>query len=200
MQDLISIKAKTDFIPTNRTLKKKTSDIIQAINKVSAYFTMADVEKKKKLLSQTIYRIDLLNVKKGDLVLVLGATDALQSAILSEMGAQVVTVSTNQAAISQRLEMIPRIAKNKIQVFAKDQIVQAGSLAPFDKMIIAPEVSNIPAEFYALLSINGDMVITSDHSDNPTILHIKRTGQTSFDTKKKTRLADRSASYDVFDI
>lgn len=200
MQDLISIKSKADIIPINRTHKKSTSDIIQALNKVSPYFPMENTEKKKKYLSQMIYRIDLLKVKKGDIVLELGALDAFQSSVISEMGAQVVTVCSNKAEFLENLDAIPRIAKNQVQVFSQDQIVKAGSLAPFDKMIIAPEVSNIPVEFYGLLSINGDMVITSDPTDNPTILHVKRTGETSFDTKKKTGLVDRSASYDVFDL
>lgn len=200
MQELISFKTQADITPINRTHKKSGSDIIQALNKVSAYFPMENEEKKKKYLSQMIYRIDLLKIKKGDIVFELGATDAFQAAVISEMGAQVVVVSSYRSALMERLATIPRIAKNQIQVFAQDQIVKAGSLAPFDKMIIAPEVSNIPVEFYGLLSINGDMVITSDHTDNPTILHVKRTGETSFDTKKKTGLVNRSASYDVFDL
>lgn len=200
MQDLISHKSKANIIPINRTQNNGVADIIQAINKTSSHFSLGKNVDRKKYLSKMIYRLELLNVQQDDLILVLGAQNGHESAVLASMGAKVITVSTEKFEILKSINKIPDNSKNRIQIFSDEEIVQAGSLAPFDKIIIAPQVKNIPAEFFGLLSINGDMVISSDETANPTILHVKRKSAEHFDTKKKTGLVDRSVSYDVFDI
>jgi len=200
MQDLVNYKSKANIIPITRVSQKDVSPVLQAVNKVIAHFSFKSVESKKKSLSQLIYRLELLDVNKGDVIFELGTGSGLQTAALAELGAQVITVGTDTTQVKEMIELLDAKCKNRIEVYAQNEISKAGSKAPFDRIIVAPEVSNIPVEFYGLLSVNGQMVITSDLSDNPGIVHVTRTSDDTFDVKKKSGLIDKSASYEIMDL
>jgi protein-L-isoaspartate O-methyltransferase len=200
MQDLVNYKSKANIIPIDRPTKNDGSHLTAAVNNTMQHFTFSSEEKKKSVLGQLLYRLNLLNVKTNDLILELGTGTGLQAAVLAELGAQVITVSDNKTTVQANLRTLSTETKNRIQVFNKSEIATAGSNAPFDKIVVSPEVSNLPMELYGLLSVGGDMVLTSDSTENPALMHVVRTSDDKFDVKKKTGLIDKSTSYEVIDL
>lgn len=200
MKDLISHKSRTNIIPITRKVEGKSESIIAAVNKVAQFFHFDGTDQKRERLAKVIYTLNLLDIKQDDLVFELDTTDGLNAAILAEMGARVLTVSADKFTSLKAINAISTATKDRIQIITVGEIAKVSRLAPFDKILVGPSVSNIPMDLYGVLALNGKLVVTEKNNSAPVLLQITRTTSDTFDVKKKFGLQDKSASYEVFDL
>ncbi len=199
MKDLIAHKSTANIIPITRKIENEQLSIIGAVNRVVKYFEFDSLDQKRELLAKVIYTLNLMDIKKDDIVFELGTNKGLKAAVMAEMGARILTVSADKFNSLKQINSITLDSKDRIQILSIDQIQHITKLAPFDKILVSPGVSNIPADLYGLIALNGKLVI-SDNEDQPCFLQITRTADDKFDVKRKSGLNNKTASYEVFDL
>ncbi len=200
MKDLLTLKNSANIIPITKKLKQNTPSVISAFNSMLDKLPFPMAVSKGELISYHTYILNLLDAKIEDSVFLVGQENLINAAVLAKMGAKVTFLADDKYAILSALEHIKDESTQNIEVISKQQLQLIATMAPFARILVAPEASNLPVELYALLAIGGQMVVCTTENDTATFLQILRNDTNDFDVKKKNGLEDRTASYEVFDL
>ena len=110
-------------------------------------------------LLQLLFRLNLLEINKGDKILEIGTGSGYQAAVLCEMGAKVFTIERIRELYRKTSAFLP-----SINYFPKKMIYGDGYQGyekeePFDGIIVTAGASKIPEKLLLQLKIGGRMVI-----------------------------------------
>ncbi len=103
--------------------------------------------------------IAALGVAREHRVLEIGTGSGYATAILAEIGAQVVSIERFQTlAIAARLRL-ERLGKQNVEVIFADGLAVPAVAGPFDRILIHARLDKVPPDLVALLAADGRIVV-----------------------------------------
>lgn len=152
----------------------KSEAVLQAIGKVprhlfmdSGFLDHAYVDKAFPIAAdQTIsqpytvaFQTELLQVKKGDVVLEIGTGSGYQTAVLLELGAKVYSIERQQELFKKTSHFLPKIGYRPKKLIFGDGYQGYEEAAPYNSIIVTAGAPFVPKPLLAQLAIGGRLVI-----------------------------------------
>jgi protein-L-isoaspartate(D-aspartate) O-methyltransferase len=152
----------------------KSEAVLRAIGKVprhlfmdSGFLDHAYVDKAFPIAAdQTIsqpytvaFQTELLQVKKGDVILEIGTGSGYQTAVLLELGAKVYTIERQQELFKKTSQFLPKIGYRPKKLIFGDGYQGYEEAAPFNGIIVTAGAPFVPKPLLAQLAVGGRLVI-----------------------------------------
>lgn len=103
------------------------------------------------------FQTELLEVKKGDKILEVGAGSGYQACVLVELGAKVYSIERQKLLFQKAQKFLPSIGYNP-KLFFGDGYKGLSAFAPFDKILVTAGASEIPDQLIKQLKPGGILV------------------------------------------
>jgi len=100
----------------------------------------------------------LADIPKGAKVLELGTGTGYQAAVLSKLAEEVITVEVSQALARRAEENLRRVGAGNVKVFCRDGRLGLPELAPYDVIIYAFGIPQVPGEAFRQLKPRGKLI------------------------------------------
>jgi protein-L-isoaspartate(D-aspartate) O-methyltransferase len=117
------------------------------------------------------YMTQVLEVKPGDKILEIGTGSGYQSAILSELGADVYSVERIEKLYEKSKSLLPELGHN-VHLKLDDGTLGWEEFAPYDKIIVTAGAPDIPHHLILQLKENGRLVIPVGDQKSQRLLMI----------------------------
>ncbi len=187
-QDLISGLIKDGYLKTPAVIeafqKIDRKDFVPEDFQERAYLNEALPIGHQQTISQPLvvaFMLELLKIKPGEKVLEIGTGSGWKTALLAELGAEVVSI--------ERIPELKEFAKQNLKKynFSKNPHLFLGdgsngyeSAAPYDKIIAAASAEALPESWKEQLNIGGRIVAPVGQS----IVVLKKIAKNQFKTKE----------------
>lgn len=102
---------------------------------------------------------ELLEVKKGDVVLEIGTGSGYQAAVLLEIGAQVFTIERQKELFKKTNLFLPKIGYRPKKMIFGDGYKGLPEQAPFDGIVVTAGAPFVPKPLMEQLKVGGKLVI-----------------------------------------
>ncbi len=102
---------------------------------------------------------ELLEIKKGDVVLEIGTGSGYQAAVLIEMGAQVYSIERQKELFKRTSLFLPKIGYRPKKMIFGDGYKGLPEYAPFDGIIVTAGAPFVPKPLMEQLKVGGKLVI-----------------------------------------
>lgn len=102
---------------------------------------------------------ELLEVKKGDVVLEIGTGSGYQAAVLIEMGAQVYTIERQKELFKRTNLFLPKIGYRPKKMIFGDGYKGLPEYAPYDGIVVTAGAPFVPKPLMEQLKVGGKLVI-----------------------------------------
>lgn len=102
---------------------------------------------------------ELLEVKKGDVVLEIGTGSGYQAAVLLEMGAQVYTIERQKELFKRTNLFLPKIGYRPKKMIFGDGYKGLPEYAPYDGIVVTAGAPYVPKPLMEQLKVGGKLVI-----------------------------------------
>ena len=132
------------------------------------------------------YQTELLDIKKGDLVLEIGTGSGYQTAVLMEMGAKVFTIERQKQLFDKTKVLLPKLGYNP-KFFYGDGYKGLPNYGPFDAILVTAGGPIIPETLKEQLKVGGILVIPIGNGDIQTMTTLIKTGATEYETTELTQ-------------
>jgi protein-L-isoaspartate(D-aspartate) O-methyltransferase len=136
------------------------------------------------------FQTQLLAIKKGEKVLEIGTGSGYQSAVLSEMGADVYTIERQEKLFSSTKEKLKELGYSDVHMYYGDGNFGIHEHAPYDKILITAAAPEIPNELLKQLKDGGIMVLPVDG-------HVQRMKRIIKKTQNEIEIQDHGAFHFV---
>jgi len=100
-----------------------------------------------------------LNLKGGEKILEIGTGSGYQTAILAELGKEVISVERLPELANSARNILNCLGYTNFRVFAADDKLGYTEEAPYDRIMVTAGAPHIPGDLIDQLSVNGIMVI-----------------------------------------
>ena len=152
----------------------KSEAVLKAIGKVprhhfmdSGFLDHAYVDKAFPIAAdQTIsqpytvaFQTELLQVKKGDVILEIGTGSGYQTAVLLELGAKVYTIERQQELFKKTSQFLPKIGYRPKKLIFGDGYQGYEEAAPYNGIIVTAGAPFVPKPLLSQLAVAGRLVI-----------------------------------------
>jgi protein-L-isoaspartate(D-aspartate) O-methyltransferase len=105
------------------------------------------------------FQTELLQVKKGDVILEIGTGSGYQTAVLLELGAKVYTIERQQELFKKTSQFLPKIGYRPKKLIFGDGYQGYEETAPFNGIIVTAGAPFVPKPLLAQLAVGGRLVI-----------------------------------------
>lgn len=105
------------------------------------------------------FQTELLEIKKGDLILEIGTGSGYQTAVLCELGAKVYSIERQQELYKKTKLFLSKLGYRPKFLSFGDGYKGLPEYAPFDKIIVTAGAPYVPKPLLAQLKVGGKMVI-----------------------------------------
>ncbi len=102
---------------------------------------------------------ELLEVKKGDVVLEIGTGSGYQAAVLLEMGVQVYTIERQKELFKRTNLFLPKIGYRPKKMIFGDGYKGLPEYAPYDGIVVTAGAPYVPKPLMEQLKVGGKLVI-----------------------------------------
>jgi len=102
---------------------------------------------------------ELLEVKKGDVVLEIGTGSGYQAAVLLEMGVQVYTIERQKELFKRTNLFLPKIGYRPKKMIFGDGYKGLPEYAPYDGIVVTAGAPFVPKPLMEQLKVGGKLVI-----------------------------------------
>lgn len=126
------------------------------------------------------FQTELLQVKKGDLVLEIGTGSGYQTAVLLELKTKVYTIERQNELFKKTTILLSKLGYRPRYIGFGDGYIGLEDHAPFDGIIVTAGAPFIPKALMGQLKIGGRLVIPVGDT-NQIMTLIIRTGTTTFE-------------------
>ncbi len=126
------------------------------------------------------YQTEVLNVKKGDLILEIGTGSGYQTSILACMGAKIISIE-RIGSLHEKAKIMLKDLGYKAQLILGDGSKGYAAKQPYDKIIVTAGAPSIPDVLLKQLKIGGIMVIPVGDEKQQTMISIMRTSESAFE-------------------
>ena len=128
-----------------------------------AYEDVALPIDKHQTISQpyTVARMtELLQIQKGDRILEIGTGSGYQAAVLSELGAEVLTIERHFELSNQAKQILKELyPQRRIHCRFGDGSIGWAEHAPYNGIIVTAGAPDVPNSLLSQLAINGRLII-----------------------------------------
>jgi protein-L-isoaspartate(D-aspartate) O-methyltransferase len=118
---------------------------------------------------------ELLELKGNEKILEIGTGSGYQSAVLSLLAAQVITVERIKTLALRAAETLKNLMYKNIHVVIGDGTLPLSHNSPFDGIIITAAAPQIPETYVNHLKINGKLIIPVGNRFSQILYQIKKT-------------------------
>lgn len=126
--------------------------------------------------------LEALEVAEGEKILEAGAGAGYVAAALAQLGAQVVTIEPHAVIADLAARRLADLGYVAVRVMPGDIAGGCPELAPFDGILVAACVENVPCELQAQLGIGGRLVIAvGDPINGQRLQRVRRISETHFE-------------------
>lgn len=122
------------------------------------------------------YMTQALRVKRGNKVLEIGTGSGYQSAILSELGADVYSIERIDKLYDNALRLLRQLNYN-IHLKLDDGTLGWEEFAPYDRIIVTAGAPEVPLHLLSQLATEGLIVIPVGSKDNQRLYIGKKTDE-----------------------
>lgn len=129
------------------------------------------------------YMTELLNVKKGDVILEVGTGSGYQACVLLEMGAKVYSIERIRPLYIKTKAFLSTI-NYKPRLFFGDGYKGLPAYAPYDKIIVTAGAPYVPDALLVQLRMGGVLVIPVGAGDIQIMQTITRLSEKEFERKE----------------
>jgi|TARA_R110002020_G_scaffold111612_1_gene257360 protein-L-isoaspartate(D-aspartate) O-methyltransferase len=105
------------------------------------------------------FQTELLQIKRGDIVLEIGTGSGYQTAVLCYLGAKVYTVERQRELFKKTERFLPKLGYRPKYATFGDGYLGLPDYAPFDKIIVTAGAPFIPKPLMQQLKVGGRLVI-----------------------------------------
>ena len=105
------------------------------------------------------FQSELLEIKKGDMVLEIGTGSGYQTAVLCELGAKVYSIERQRELYKKTKLFLSKIGYRPKHLSFGDGYKGWPEYAPFDKIIVTAGAPFVPKPLLAQLKVGGRLVI-----------------------------------------
>lgn len=105
------------------------------------------------------FQTELLQVKKGDVVLEIGTGSGYQTAILCELGAKVFSIERQLELFKKTSKFLPKLGYRAKKLIFGDGYKGLKEEAPFDSIIVTAGAPFVPKPLLSQLKVGGRLVI-----------------------------------------
>jgi len=109
--------------------------------------------------STVAYQTQMLDVKKGELILEVGTGSGYQAAVLHELGCRVFSIERHKVLFDRVRRVYEALGYHGIKTFFGDGYLGLPMYAPFDKILVTAAAPEIPQTLKDQLRIGGRLVI-----------------------------------------
>jgi len=120
------------------------------------------------------YMTQALQIKPGDKVLEIGTGSGYQSALLSELGAEVYTVERIEKLYENARTLLKEMGYN-VNFKLDDGTLGWEEFAPYDRIIVTAGAPNIPHSLVDQLKVRGKLAIPVGSQESQRLYVITRT-------------------------
>jgi protein-L-isoaspartate(D-aspartate) O-methyltransferase len=125
--------------------------------------------------------IELAEVEPGDRVLEVGAGSGYAAAVLGRIADRVYAIERHELLADQARARLARLGYDNVEIICGDGTKGLPDKAPFDAIIVSAGGPRVPETLKQQLAIGGRLVIPVGRDIHQTLLHIRRTGEDSFE-------------------
>ena len=100
-----------------------------------------------------------LKLKPGHKVLEVGTGSGFQTAVLSKLGASVVSIEINELLANKASILLNELSYQRISLYCGDGNHGVPKHAPYDRILVAAASNEVPEKLVDQLAINGKMII-----------------------------------------
>lgn len=122
------------------------------------------------------FQTQLLNIKKGDVVLEIGTGSGYQSCVLLELGARVFSIEYNRNLFTRTSWLLPQMGY-KANLFCGDGSQGLPIYAPYDRILVTAGAPLVPKALIDQLKDGGILVIPVGDSDRQKMIRITKINQ-----------------------
>ncbi|HWQ63171.1 MAG TPA: protein-L-isoaspartate(D-aspartate) O-methyltransferase [Methanospirillum sp.] len=101
---------------------------------------------------------ELLAPEEGDIILEIGTGSGYQAAVLSAMGARVISLERIVELVDGALSNLQKAGVGNVSVFVSDGTLGWENMAPYDGIIITAATPAVPSILIEQLAVNGRIV------------------------------------------
>ena len=130
--------------------------------------------------------IDAADVKRGDRVLEVGAGSGYAAAVLSRIADRVFAIERHEVLARKARERLDYLNYDNCSIVAGDGIRGMPDEAPFDAILVAARIAQIPEALKRQLRIGGSLVIPVGEESVQQLQSIVRTGEDSWSSRDIT--------------
>jgi protein-L-isoaspartate(D-aspartate) O-methyltransferase len=129
------------------------------------------------------FQTELLEIKKGDLILEIGTGSGYQTAVLCELGAKVYSIERQQELYKKTKLFLSKLGYRPKFLSFGDGYKGLPEYAPFDKIIVTAGAPYVPKPLLAQLKVGGKMVIPVGEKVQVMTLYTRKSAK-EFDKKE----------------
>lgn len=129
------------------------------------------------------FQTELLEVKKGDVILEIGTGSGYQTAVLLELGAKVYSIERQQELFKKTSLFLPKLGYRPKKLIFGDGYIGYSEAAPYHGIIVTAGAPLVPKPLLSQLAIGGKLVIPVGDSVQIMTL-ITRKSETEFDKQE----------------
>ena len=126
------------------------------------------------------FQSEVLQVKKGDMVLEIGTGSGYQTAVLCELGAKVYSIERQQELFKKTKLFLSKIGYRPRYLGFGDGYKGLPDYAPFDRIIVTAGAPHVPKALLSQLKVGGRMVIPVG-KDSQVMTLLERKSATEFE-------------------
>lgn len=123
------------------------------------------------------FQTELLQVKRGDMVLEIGTGSGYQTAVLCELGAKVHSVERQHELYKKTKNFLEKIGYRPKFLSFGDGYKGLPEYAPFDKIIVTAGAPYVPKALLAQLKVGGRLVIPVGEDPQIMTLYVRKSGK-----------------------
>ena len=124
-----------------------------------------------------------LSVEAGDKILEIGTGSGYQSAILSSMGARVVSIERHRS-LHEQAKALLNLLKANVQCLCADGTLGYRAEAPYNKIIVTAGAPVIPQTLAKQLAIGGIMITPVGNEQSQNMVITTRISESEFTTEE----------------
>ncbi len=123
------------------------------------------------------FQSELLEIKKGDLVLEIGTGSGYQTAVLCELGAKVYSIERQLELYKKTKLFLSKIGYRPKYLSFGDGYKGLPEYAPFDKIIVTAGAPYVPKALMSQLKVGGRLVIPVGENVQVMTLYIRKSAK-----------------------
>ena len=120
------------------------------------------------------FQTELMQIKRGDIVLEIGTGSGYQTAVLCLLGAKVFSIERQNELYKKTSKFLPKLGYRPKKLVFGDGYIGLDGEAPFDSIIVTAGAPFVPKPLLSQLKVGGRLVIPVGEESQVMTLFIRK--------------------------